>query len=70
MKLNSSTKHTRIYKNPSKMAFVVCLNKFYIHKSDYRSFQNTQKVVAGEFEANFHPVIEQLFFQQLGRGVL
>ena len=37
-------------------------NNFYIHRSDYVSVQSKQKLVAGEFEVNFHHLIESLFF--------
>lgn len=45
-------------------------NNVYIRKSDYMSFRNREKVVAGQFEENFHHRIESLLFQQLSRAVL
>lgn len=52
------------------MDFVFSSKCFYVHKSDYMIVQSNEKVVAGEFEENFHHLIESLFVQQLGRGTL
>lgn len=43
---------------------------FYVHKSDYMCVQRKKTDVVGEFEENFHHLIEHLFVQKLGRGPL
>lgn len=43
---------------------------FYVHKSDYMCVQRRKTDVVGEFEENFHHLLEHLFVQKLGREPL